>query len=606
MVESDLVEPHQRLIRSLGRLVKDHTTIGEHPLDLTLAEPLPSSVRVYLFNVSRTDRSDDEFSINVRFHNEHDSAKPNRSDDSLVLVGGYREEADVFVFWDDDLYYDYGTNDNPYTPYTYAEQHGQAAAEGLATRGRGHISRGEGGETIISARPDHVAEAIRMRDRLIEYRDILGDYLPDDWGSSSKQRQQIERVVDAQGVNLSTIQEKCGRRLWDEPTSEGYQKGPFDSALEELEAEWRSGDAHVQKEMWTQPDPVFTDRDLPETVDGLYYPTDSVDEPTVFEQITTALASDNHVILTGPPGAGKTELAEAACAHYVDNYELTTATNDWSTFDTIGGYHQSGDGELAFQPGVVLQRFLDPDIPAAKNEWLIIDELNRADIDKAFGSLFSALTKTTVTLPFEDDDEEPITLVGDPSESSTTPLTSNRYYIPDEWRLIATINSADKASLYRMSYAFMRRFAFISVPVPTEDQLDPDSDSSILPEYTDRWEMEFPDTEAVENVSGDVEAAIHNDLEELWYGVQRIRPIGPGIIEDVLEHVLTQISQSGQLTYEHAFVAHILPQLDGQSKGDLSGLARQLNEKLPDDRFDDREAKRFAREYLGIDLSDDE
>jgi energy-coupling factor transporter ATP-binding protein EcfA2 len=631
MVQSDLVEPHEKLIRSLGRLVKDHTTIGEHPLDLTLAEPLPSNVRFYIYNISDTEREyedREEFAINVRFHNEHDVAKPKRSDDALVIVGGYKDEEDVFVFWDDDLYYDYGTNENPYTPYTFAEKHKAAVADGLSTRPRKHETRGQGGETVISARPDHVAEAIRMRHRLVRYRNILHDYLPEGWDDSPRQRQQLERVVDefltntdlskptherrrnaqeavadAQDVNLSTIQEKSGSQLWEEsPGPDGYQRAFFDSALDELEAEWRTGDDRLRMRTWTQPNPLFTDRDLPSTVDNLYFPQDSTEGPTVFEQITTALASGNHIILTGPPGAGKTELAQAASNLYVDDYELTTATNDWSTFDTIGGYHQSSDGVLEFQPGIVLKRFMNPDIPEPKNEWLIIDELNRADIDKAFGSLFSALTETTVTLPFENEDERPITLVGDPDETGHNPVATNRYYIPEDWRLLATINSADKASLYRMSYAFMRRFAFISVPVPTVNDLDPDNDSSILPEYTQRWGIEFPEADAVSNVSGDVENSMHEELEELWFAVQQVRPVGPGIIEDVLEHVLTQIARTGQLTYEHAFVAHILPQMDGQSEDDLSRVISQIDGRLPTDRFDDRVATRFAKEYLGVQI----
>lgn len=629
MVESDLVEPHEALIRSLGRLVKEHTTIGEHPLDLKLNKPLPSDVRFYIYNISNTDREYDdreEFSINVRFHNEYDVAKPERPDDSLVIVGGYKAEDDVFVFWDDDLYYDYGTNDTPYTPYTYAENHTAAVEDGLAMRPRNHESRGQGGETVISARSDHVAEAIRMRHRLIQYRDVLHDYLPEGWDNSPMQRQQLERVVDefltntdlseptherrltaqeavadAQGINRKTVQAKSGGDLYDEsPGPEGYQRGLFDPALEELEADWRTGEDRLKMETWTQPEALFTDRDFPSTVDSLYFPTDSKEGPTVFEQIITALATGNHVILTGPPGAGKTELAEAVSSLYVDNYELATATNDWSTYETIGGYQQSTDDDgLEFQPGIVLKRFLDPDIPEPKNEWLIIDELNRADIDKAFGSLFSALTETTVTLPFENENEDPITLIGDPDETDRNQITKNRYYIPDDWRLIATVNSADKASLYRMSYAFMRRFAFISVPVPSADILNSDEESEILSEYIQRWDIDFPDVSPVSNVSDDLETAIHNDLEEIWYVVQLIRPVGPGIIEDVLKHVLTQIEETEQLTYEHAVVAHILPQMDGESNDDLSRVIEQINEELNDDRFDDRVAKRFAKEYLG-------
>jgi MoxR-like ATPase len=67
-----------------------------------------------------------------------------------------------------------------------------------------------------------------------------------------------------------------------------------------------------------------------------------------------------HIILIGPPGTGKTTIAEnvsemASEIGFVDGYILTTATADWSTFDTIGGYMPNIHNVLQFQEGVVLR-----------------------------------------------------------------------------------------------------------------------------------------------------------------------------------------------------------------------------------------------------------
>jgi hypothetical protein len=74
---------------------------------------------------------------------------------------------------------------------------------------------------------------------------------------------------------------------------------------------------------------------------------------------------------------------------------LTTATADWSTFDTLGGYTPSAEGPgLVFEEGLFLQAIRE-------NKWLIIDELNRADVDKAFGQLFTVLSGHDVITSFK-------------------------------------------------------------------------------------------------------------------------------------------------------------------------------------------------------------
>jgi MoxR-like ATPase len=171
-----------------------------------------------------------------------------------------------------------------------------------------------------------------------------------------------------------------------------------------------------------------------------------------FERARVALASGKHVVFYGPPGTGKSQLAECICKTLGVDYALTTATSDWTTFDTIGGYFPKSDepSKLDFLPGVVLESI-------ERSRWLIIDELNRADIDKAFGQLFSILSRQTVTLPFRN------SASGERLTIGPSPAT---YGVDLNWRLLATMNTFDKSSLFQLSYALMRRFAFVEVPAP--------------------------------------------------------------------------------------------------------------------------------------------
>src|SRR5699024_9645387 len=108
----------------------------------------------------------------------------------------------------------------------------------------------------------------------------------------------------------------------------------------------------------------------------------------LIEQITSAIRSGKHIIITGPPGTGKSKLAKEICKLYQVDSMMATAASNWSTYETIGGYRPDQEGNLYFDEGIFLECVKDKQTNEPKNKWLIIDEINRADIDKAFGSLF--------------------------------------------------------------------------------------------------------------------------------------------------------------------------------------------------------------------------
>ena len=140
-------------------------------------------------------------------------------------------------------------------------------------------------------------------------------------------------------------------------------------------------------------------------------------------------------------------------------YLPTTATTEWTTFETIGGFQPTAEG-LIFRPGLFVEAI-------ETGRWLVIDELNRSNFDRAFGQLFTVLSGQPVVLPFKRAGKsQPISLVPSGVEP---PDDTDAIRLPPRWRIIATMNVFDKNLLFEMSYALMRRFAFVEVTCPSDE-----------------------------------------------------------------------------------------------------------------------------------------
>ena len=192
------------------------------------------------------------------------------------------------------------------------------------------------------------------------------------------------------------------------------------------------------------------------------------------EEVLEAMTTTRQVVLAGPPGTGKTWVAERIARYLASGNPLAVRTVQ---FHPSYGYEEfieglrpamNDQGALVFdvQPGVVRTMVDQIDNPA-QNYVLVIDEMNRANLPRVFGELMYL---------FEYRDK-PIDLQ----------YTSD-FTLPENLSFIGTMNTADR-SIRSIDIALRRRFDVFECP-PEPEILDryyahPDRQNAVVDDLVD-------------------------------------------------------------------------------------------------------------------------
>jgi len=274
----------------------------------------------------------------------------------------------------------------------------------------------------------------------------------------------------------------------------------------------------------------------------------------LIEQLCAALSSGKHLLLVGPPGTGKTEIAtafgEAARNEgYCNGIFTATASADWSTFDTIGGYALDKDGRFTFRAGVFLRAI-------EQQKWLLLDEVNRGDIDRSFGELMTVLAGARTDTPYTQPNGAMI---------SIGPGAGDSHRVSATFRVLATMNTWDKTSLFRLSYAVQRRFAVVYVGSPSDGIYERilDAQSSV-------------DSDAIPAL----EAGAMERMKRLFCskGLLKHRAIGPAIARDMVRYQRRR--RAGGNGLAEALELFLLPQLEGLDVDRASEVFQLFAEEL--------------------------
>jgi 5-methylcytosine-specific restriction protein B len=188
------------------------------------------------------------------------------------------------------------------------------------------------------------------------------------------------------------------------------------------------------------------------------------------QDLIDLLEDKQQVILEGPPGAGKTYVAEHIARHLTGN-PLKGPHNDrlrvvqfhqsYGYEDFIQGIRpETRDGHIEYHVrDGVFKDFVQRAAKDRENKYvMLIDEINRGNMSRIFGELLYLLEYRDKTLTLPSSDDEEATPVGAPGEFS----------IPDNVYIIATMNTADR-SLAQLDYALRRRFYFYRLSPVSRD-----------------------------------------------------------------------------------------------------------------------------------------
>ncbi len=172
-----------------------------------------------------------------------------------------------------------------------------------------------------------------------------------------------------------------------------------------------------------------------------------------FKRILERLRAKKNVILQGPPGVGKTFVAQRIAFALMEEkahkrVRMVQFHQSYSYEDFVRGFRPSENGGFVLRDGVFFE-FCEQARKDDRPHIFVIDEINRGNLSKILGELMMLI---------EHDKRKPqygVPLVYRKEEEQD-------FYVPENVYILGLMNTADR-SLAMVDYALRRRFSFIDL-----------------------------------------------------------------------------------------------------------------------------------------------
>lgn len=296
----------------------------------------------------------------------------------------------------------------------------------------------------------------------------------------------------------------------------------------------------------------------------------------VLSRARRALAVSKAVALVGPPGTGKSRLATQLIGEAradpaafrltaPPTFDRYAAEVDWTARMVIGGHYPDPGGKLVFREGLLLRAIRG-------NRWVILDEMNRADLDRVLGPALTFLAGEGVDLGVVElgDSAKPMSLGWSAdAESRVVESDDSRLYLAGtDWRLLGTYNNVDLGRVFSMGSALARRWAIILVPPVASEEI-----SALL--------------RRIEGCSESA-AAVIAKLYELHL---QYLPLGPAPFLDMARYVASDEDRDEHIRVADSYLIYLAVQLERISPEQRQAFDAALASVLGED---------FVNEYRAL------